>query len=61
VINFGSESVRRKPFDHGIGVEEGAIDAFGFGAKDAMKFNGGSVVGAHVVGIIMKGTDTSLL
>src|SRR5262245_34470707 len=39
-MNFTSEPVRWKPFDHGIGIEECSIDSFRRRAQHAMKTNG---------------------
>jgi len=33
------EAVRREPFGQGIGLEEGAIDLLGLGAKDTVETN----------------------
>jgi hypothetical protein len=40
VVNLAGEAVRRKPFGHRIGVEEGAIDSFSRGTEDAVKPDG---------------------
>src|ERR1051326_4583916 len=40
LVDLAGEAVRREPLGHGIGVEEGAVDLLGLGAKDAVKANG---------------------
>lgn len=40
VADFAGEAIRRKPFGHGIDVEEGAIDAFGRRAENTVKSDG---------------------
>jgi hypothetical protein len=37
VVDFAGESVRRKPFRHGVGVEERFVDFLRRSADDAMK------------------------
>src|SRR5689334_22438970 len=40
LVHLSGEAVGRKPFGHGVGVEEGAINLLGLRAKDAVKANG---------------------
>jgi hypothetical protein len=47
VMDFAGESVWREPFGHGVGVEEGAVNALRRGAEDAVKFDGVGLVGCH--------------
>jgi hypothetical protein len=48
-MDFASEAVWRKPFVHGLGIDEGFIDAFRRRAQDAVQADsvGGWVVRAH--------------
>lgn len=39
-MHLASEAVRREPFRFGIGIKEGAIDALGFGAENAVEPDG---------------------
>ena len=36
-MDLSGEAVRRQPFGHGVGVEKGAVDLLGLGAKDSVK------------------------
>jgi len=47
VVDFAGEAVGREPFGLGVGVEEGAIDAFGRGPEDSVEADGVSRVGGH--------------
>jgi hypothetical protein len=38
-VDLGGEAVGWKPFDLGVGVEEGAIDSVGCRAEDSVKSN----------------------
>lgn len=57
MVHLAGESVGRNPFGHGTGLQECAIDLFGFGAKHAVKSD---TVGWHgffalLVGWSLKG------
>src|SRR6478609_5450780 len=39
LVHVGRESVRRKPFGHGLWIEERLVDFFGRRSKDAVKSN----------------------
>lgn len=43
---MAGEAVRRQPLAHGVGVEEGAVDAFGRRGEDAVEADG-SGLGRH--------------
>jgi hypothetical protein len=40
LVHLAGEAVRRQPLDHGVGVEEGAIDALCRCAQDALEADG---------------------
>lgn len=40
VVHLCGESVGRKPFDHGVGIEESAVDAFRLGSQHAVEADG---------------------
>jgi hypothetical protein len=46
-MNLARESVRRKPFGHGIRVQKCAINPFRRGAEHSMKSNCVGIVGCH--------------
>ena len=37
VVNLAGEAVRRQPFDHGVGIEEGAVDSLRRRTKHTVK------------------------
>jgi hypothetical protein len=48
-MNLPGESVWWKPFDHGIGIQKGAIDPLRLGAEHAVESNGVGFVGRHIL------------
>jgi hypothetical protein len=40
LVHLAGEAVRRQPFGDGVGVEEGAVDALGWGVQDAVEADG---------------------
>lgn len=54
--HVGGEAVGGQPFAQGVGVEEGAVDAFGGGGEYAVELDGvGGHGGAPGVGVVVSG------
>jgi len=47
LVNFGGEAIRRKPFDHGVWIEERTVNPLGLGAEHSVKSNGIGVGCCH--------------
>ncbi len=45
LVHLGGEAIRRQPTGHRVGVQKGAVNAFGGGAQHAVEVDG---VGGHV-------------
>jgi hypothetical protein len=47
LMNLAGESIRRKPFDHGVRIQERAIDPLRLCAEHSVESNGVGVAGGH--------------